>query len=799
MIVPIIFCPSWNIESPPYSVALLKAILSRAGHTALCYDLNMEFYNYLKDGVEKESWLGMIKGKCWTQNDFVVNIFNKYADFINPYINEILKLNSKIIGFSVNQRNYIFTLEVIKMIKNADEGKIIILGGPLCFRNDKGIEILNESQADAICIGEGEKSFIHIIEIIEKQGRVEKCPGIVFKNKEGNIVDGGDEPLLDNLDMLPFADFSDFKFSNYKKKMIPTLIGRGCINRCIFCSEWSRFKKYRCRSAKNIFDEIKYQKGRYPFIEDFYFNDSLVNANIKVLDELCTLIIDDGLAIKWGGQAVIREEMSPDFLKKMKKSGCYWLSYGIESGSNDILKLMRKAFTSELANRVIRDTRGAGIDESFNIIVGFPGEDEAKFNETINFVKENLKYVNMVTLSPLYLSQEMSIGRKKWGILLPKDIDSEGWFTEDMRNNNEVRFSRLRVLKEIIDDKLAIDFDIDVEYFLKKGNECFDGKNIQEAMNFYSKAKEINKDKNFSHIIEEKIKSCNNKKIKFSWDIHYRCNFRCPYCWFYKEWAYLDRNSLCLNPEEWMVHWNRIYDAYGEVRIEIIGGEPFIYPHFIELIRKISSLHSIKITTNLSGDIESFAKEIDPRRVDLDLNFHILFIELETVIKKAIILRNAGFKAGVCYLAYPPQMYKIKYLSERFKKEGINFALAVFWGEYDGKKYPAEYTEEEKELMRPFLRKMDRIDYHLDATIPKGKLCNAGHTHANIKADGNITRCRALNDVSIGNITDKEFRLLDKPLSCYLTSCPCNEEENLLERSDSFCYGDALHVNPTIF
>jgi MoaA/NifB/PqqE/SkfB family radical SAM enzyme len=270
------------------------------------------------------------------------------------------------------------------------------------------------------------------------------------------------------------------------------------------------------------------------------------------------------------------------------------------------------------------------------------------------------------------------------------------------------------------------------------------------------------------------------KGMYFTWDIHYKCNFRCPYCWFFNNWAQQTKRNLYLNPDEWMAHWKRISERYGEIKIEITGGEPFIYPDFIELIKRISSIHLVKVTTNLSGDIERFAKEVNPGRVDMDLNFHILFIDLDTVIKKASILKNAGFKAGICYLAYPPQMHKIKYLSKIFQDEGINFALAAFWGEYNGKKYPAAYTEEEKEMMQPFLGDISRIAYHLNAQSPQGKLCNAGYRYAIVQADGNIVRCGPLSHKSIGSILDENFRLLENPLPCEAEACPCNEYVNII-------------------
>ena len=271
-----------------------------------------------------------------------------------------------------------------------------------------------------------------------------------------------------------------------------------------------------------------------------------------------------------------------------------------------------------------------------------------------------------------------------------------------------------------------------------------------------------------------------DEKIKFTWDIHYKCNFRCPYCWFYKEWANMKKRNVYLSPDEWMVHWKRIYAKCGEVKIEIVGGEPSIYPNFIELIKKLSSIHLVKITTNLSGDVERFVIEISPDRVNLDLNYHILFIDLETVIRKARILNDAGFKSGICFLAYPPQMLHIGRLSKVFKEAGINFALAAFWGEHEGKKYPESYTQEDKEMMRPYLGDMDRFSYHLNAQSPRGKLCNAGYKYASIQGDGNVARCGPLSGKSIGSILDENFRLLDNPLPCEADHCPCNEYDNLV-------------------
>lgn len=271
-------------------------------------------------------------------------------------------------------------------------------------------------------------------------------------------------------------------------------------------------------------------------------------------------------------------------------------------------------------------------------------------------------------------------------------------------------------------------------------------------------------------------------KVHFSWDIHYKCNFRCPYCWFFDKWESLEKLNIYLSPDEWYKIWKRIYQQYGECHIMITGGEPTIYPNFFELIEKLSQLHTIKITTNLSIDMTEFVKKISPERVSFDWNFHPLETNLELFISNIMLLRKYGFKGGVCCLAYPPFLDKIKYYEEIFKQHQINFALAAFWGQYQSKTYPYSYTEEEIKLIVPYIGNIERIRYHLQANRTKGKLCNAGYIYASIKANGNVTRCGPLSDKPIGNIFDHNFKLLEKPTPCESEFCPCDEyvylEEN---------------------
>ncbi len=737
MKITLIQCPAWVIESPPYNIALIAAALKNRRHDPVCLDLNIELYNYCKDKVEANNWLSNEKGSCWYDRRYVLTLFEKFRRYIDELVCRVLDIESTIVGFTIYGISQTFSEEFARRLKEKDPSKIIIFGGPRCFRNYQGQDILEKSPwVDAVCFGEAEECLPNLLEILEEKGKISSCEGFAYRDTSGKLIDCGDYPLIDDLDKLPFADFSYFDLEKYTKQILPIATSRGCIRRCTFCNESTHWKKYRFRNANNIYSEITHQLNKHPAIREFWFNDSLINGNIKELDELSNLIIKNDLHISWGGQAVIREEMTREFLNKLRQAGCSNLSYGLESGSDKILELMNKNYNTKIAQQVIHDTYESGIGSSFNIIVGFPGETELEFQETANFIKRNIAYTTFIPLNPLYVQagSELYKNREKWGIEFIQDLNPDlFWRTVDKTNNYEERLRRLSTCKKLIGNKAATDVD-----------------------KFYV-----------------------NKKF-FRWYLHYTCNFRCPYCWFYKGWAEAGRRNIYLSPQEWMVHWQRVYDKYGSIRIEITGGEPFIYPHFTELIKELSRMHSVGITTNLSVEVEDFIKEMDTSKVKVTPTFHPLFADFDKFSRKMLLLKESGIGSHIFYLAYPPQIKFIKYYSDKFSNLGMPMEVLTFWGQYNGKSYPQSYTQEEKELIEPYLSCREEEKFQLEAKQVKGKLCRAGQVYANIKADGLAFRCGGNDGEPIGNLFNNNFKLLDEPSPCKSEFCLCNEWASLL-------------------
>jgi len=353
-------------------------------------------------------------------------------------------------------QNKSFSEEIAKRIKTKNKDILIIFGGPHCFKTELGEVLLhNNPDVDAVCCLEGEKALPRILEMAVKEGRIGPFPGIASRGEDGRVLSCEDADLIEDLDSLPFADYSDFDMLEYGFKELPISISRGCIYRCSFCSESRIWKKYRFRSAENIFKEIEFQLTRYPFIKSFFFSGSLINGNIEALSGLADLLIDKKVSISWGGQASLRKEMDEAFISRMRRAGLSHVSYGLESASPAILERMSKAFTVEAAERIIRQTKGAGIRTDVNIVVGYPGETEDDIAMTADFLSRNRRFIDEIYYHPLVIMRGsyLYMHKDELGIRFDNEFNPNDWYSTNEENTLEKRLETVAFFKRHIGRK----------------------------------------------------------------------------------------------------------------------------------------------------------------------------------------------------------------------------------------------------------------------------------------------------------------------------------------------------------
>lgn len=270
-------------------------------------------------------------------------------------------------------------------------------------------------------------------------------------------------------------------------------------------------------------------------------------------------------------------------------------------------------------------------------------------------------------------------------------------------------------------------------------------------------------------------------RIFFTWGMHYQCNYRCSYCHVPRpekpDFNQEKKNqALYLDVCEWLRIWHDIYKKYGRCRIRLDGGEPSIYPSFTELAEDLSQIHSLQINTNLSFDVETFAKRVKPDRVRIDASFHPEFVILEDFLHKVIILKESGFKIVVSCVGYPPCLKKMKEYKRPFENIDVPFIILPYYGDYNGETYPLDFKKEE-------IFEIYRVDKTSDTVMnwktgqdktTKGKLCRMGHMYGRIYPNGDVYRCCAKGGtLHLGNLRKGTFQLLDEPFYCSSDDCPC--------------------------
>ncbi|OGR46603.1 MAG: hypothetical protein A2X34_05250 [Elusimicrobia bacterium GWC2_51_8] len=268
-------------------------------------------------------------------------------------------------------------------------------------------------------------------------------------------------------------------------------------------------------------------------------------------------------------------------------------------------------------------------------------------------------------------------------------------------------------------------------------------------------------------------------KVSMTWDIHRLCNYHCPHCWFDGSWEAAKKDVIYLPPERWKDFWQHLYDHYGEIRVTIVGGEPFFYPGFTEIIKNISNIHRIMISTNGSLISDDFIRDVNPEKITIAISFYAYLASFDKTLATVKKLRKSNFAVGINYLAYPHPLQwnydKIRLYRKIFKEAGCGwFFIASYWGKYDGRAYPDSYSPEDKAFILEDCLVPQRLAFSLKAESSKGRLCWAGGKYASISAGGRIYRCGTCG-VEIGDVHNTPVQLSERPIACPVDDCKCGE------------------------
>ncbi len=331
--------------------------------------------------------------KCLNLNHYFLAPTEALIENLREYDPDVLMVG----GLSVHF-NEIET--ILKIAKEVKPTITTIAGGGLI--SSEPISTLKALALDFGVIGEGEQTICELLAALENSSPVQIIPGLVLM-KDGNSYCTEKRREIQDLNSIPWPDYEGFEIHKYldhqhvgdmpylsqfdEPREFPIISSRSCPFHCTFCYHPSG-QKYRQRKLSLFFDEVDYLVKRYR-VNILTVYDELFSNNKERIHEFCRRIAPYNL--KWVVQLRV-DHVDAEILKIMKKAGCFFISYGVESASSIILQSMRKQIHVRQIENALEQTRKEGIGTWGNLLFGDPAETMQTAEESIAWWEKHSVY-----------------------------------------------------------------------------------------------------------------------------------------------------------------------------------------------------------------------------------------------------------------------------------------------------------------------------------------------------------------------------------------------------------------------
>jgi anaerobic magnesium-protoporphyrin IX monomethyl ester cyclase len=298
---------------------------------------------------------------------------------------ELAEFQPHVLGSTSVTMNFTAAADIVRAAKKIDPTLITLMGGPHVSFN-----VINTMKTypeiDLLVVGEGEETISEMVDHFRGQGNLADIQGIAFR-ENGNIIQTEKRELIDDLNRLPLPARHLLPMSRYQALGFPVsmITGRGCPYSCIFCLGRKMVgSKPRSRKASLVVDEIE-QILSYGFSR-INIADDLFTSDREKVWEVCEEIRRRKLSFVWTAFSRVNT-VDKETLQLMRETGCDCISFGIESGNQDMLKRVKKGITLDQARKAVALCKEVGILAHASFMVGLPGETSETLKDTAEFSK----------------------------------------------------------------------------------------------------------------------------------------------------------------------------------------------------------------------------------------------------------------------------------------------------------------------------------------------------------------------------------------------------------------------------
>lgn len=386
----------------PYGLGVLTSFLRRNDVSVDLQNLDAELRSPHSHFEQKKMLRRLLKYSCLQlQAGRYMGITDKRNDSLASSLLDLACMESyDLIGFGVNSEVQILTtLLLAEKIKKRYNIPIVI-GGPY-VTSFAHLFFEKYDFIDYAIVGEGEIPLLELVQYIQGKGTRRNVPSLWYKNNTQVVFNGRtfyniEDQSCPDFEGLPFKLYQGYMQNGIKNTVIPYSTARGCPGRCTFCTYPQIDGPWQSKSTRKIVNDIIFLKKKYKS-KFFSFRNSNFNMSYKHVNELCDELIKKEVDIQWSA-FVKGSNLDKNLLVKMKKAGCHRLMWGIESGSNRLLRLMRKDIDVKECIKSLETAKKAGIDNTAYLMVGYPYESSQDLEQTALLLKNNARFIDNLSI-----------------------------------------------------------------------------------------------------------------------------------------------------------------------------------------------------------------------------------------------------------------------------------------------------------------------------------------------------------------------------------------------------------------
>ena len=298
------------------------------------------------------------------------------------------RFRPQLVGITSVTLNHHIANSIGEVVRKCDEQVPIVMGGPhVSFEIEGSFRDL--PALDYIGIGEGEHTMVELARALEGKVDVRDVRGLAARDRAtGAIHRTPARKLEDDLDTLPTPARDLVPLARYLAfdSHASVVTSRGCPYECVFCSApaWTG-RSVRYRTPSLCVDEIEDLAAKG--FTEITIEDDLFTLYRKHFLAVCGELVRRNTGIRWNAFSRV-DTISPEIVETMAKAGCQAICYGVESGNQEVLDLVKKNSNLQKVKEAMRMTQDVGISALASFIIGLPGETEETLRKTVEFANE---------------------------------------------------------------------------------------------------------------------------------------------------------------------------------------------------------------------------------------------------------------------------------------------------------------------------------------------------------------------------------------------------------------------------